>query len=127
MSKSHIQKIAEAKDTGEMFDNPEEFGLPTFDEFAKNRDKYMGTDEDRLLEVERGSQTMRRQVSRHVYEIEGYRCRSLEEVERIAKEQGIPLRELDYRPQKISAGAGKFDLIVRFVSKSQREKRNKWG
>lgn len=127
MSKSHLKKIADAKDTGEMFDNPEDFGLPTFEEFARNREKYMGREDDRLCEVERGSQTMRNRVSRHVYELEGYRCRSLEEVERIAKEQGIPLKELDYRPQVVGAGAGKFDLIVRFISKSQREKRNKWG
>ena len=126
MSKSHLQKIADAKDSGELFDNPEDFGLPTIEEFAKNKEKYLGREDDRLIEVERGSQTMRKSVSRHIYEVEGYRCKTLEEVEKIAKEQGIPLRELDYRPQVIQAGAGKFDLIVRFVSKSQREKRNKW-
>jgi hypothetical protein len=126
MSKTHLQKIAEAKDTGEIFDNPEEYGMPSFDEFCRNREKYMGREDDRLIEVDRGSQTMRRNVSRHVYEIEGYRCKSLEEVERIAANQGIPLRELDYRPQVLQAGAGKFDLVVRFVSKSERERRNKW-
>lgn len=127
MSKSHLQKIAEAKDTGEIFDRPEDFGMPTFDEFSKNREKYMGRDDDRLMEVERGSQSMRRNVSRHIYEIEGYRCRSLEEVERIAKEMGINLRELDYRPQVQQASAGKVDLLVRFVSKATREKRKNWG
>lgn len=126
MSKSHLQKIAEAKDTGEIFDNPEDFGMPSFDEFCKNREKYMGREDDRLNEVERGSQTMRSNVARHVYELEGYRCKSLEEVERVAREMGINLRELDYRPQVQQAGAGKFDLLVRFVSKSTRQKRNNW-
>ena len=126
MSKSQLQKISEAKDTGEIFDNPEEFGMPSFEEFSRNREKYMGRDDDRLIEVDRGSQEMKRSVKRHIYEIEGYRCRSLEEVERIAKEQGIPLRELDYRPEVTQAGAGKFDVIVRFVSKSKREKRTAW-
>lgn len=126
MSKSHLQKIAEAKDTGEIFDNPTDYGMPTFEEFAQNREKYMGNEDDRLREVDRGSQSMKN-VKRHIYEIEGYRCKSLEEVERIAASQGINLRELDYRPEVTQAGAGKFDVIVRFVSKSVRQKRNKWA
>ena len=126
MSKTHLEKIAEAQDTGEIFDDPTSFGMPTFDEFCRNREKYMGRDDDRLREVDRGSQTMKR-VKRHVYEIEGYRCKSLEEVERVALNQGIKLRELDYRPEVTQAGAGQFDLIVRFVSKSVRDKRNKWA
>ncbi len=124
--KTPLEKIQDAESTAEIFDNPEDFGMPTFDEFCRNREKYMGRDDDRLTEVERGSVTMRNSVKRHVYELEGYRCHSLEEVERVALNQGIQLRELDYRPQVVQAGAGKFDLIVKFVSKSVRENRNKW-
>jgi len=125
MSKSHLQKIAEAKDTSDLFENPHDFGMPTFEEFAANREKYMGRDDDRLTEVDRGSRSLQR-VKRHIYEIEGYRCKSIEEVERVALNMGIKLQELDYRPEVTQAGAGQFDVIVRFVSKSTRDKRNKW-
>jgi hypothetical protein len=102
-------------------------GFPSFDEFCANAEKYMGRDDDRLAEVDRGhTGKVRQVVSRQTYEIEGYKCKTLEEVERIAKERGIPLRELDYRPQLIPMGAGKADVLVRFISKAKRETRGEW-
>jgi exo-beta-1,3-glucanase (GH17 family) len=86
----------------------------------------MGRDDDILASADKGS-TILKDVRRHVYEIEGYRCNSLEEVERIAAQQGIALRELDYRPEMIQAGAGRYDIIVRFVSKNTRDKRDQWN
>ncbi len=107
--------------------NPEAFGFPSFDSWQKNRDKWQGREDEILATADKGSELLNRTVSRHIYELEGYRCKNLEEVERIAQSQGIDLRKLDYRPQLVQAGAGKFDVIVRFVSKETREKRNKWA
>ena len=111
----------------ELTTNPNKFGMPTFDEYVRNRDKYIGSEEETLASADRGSTALNRTVKRHVYEVEGYRCKSLEEVERIARSQGIDLRKLDYRPQLVQAGAGKYDVIVRFVSKDDREKREAWA
>lgn len=127
MSKNPLQKIAEASDVSELFDNPEAFGMPSFEQFAKNPEKYMGRDDDKLALADAGSRALERHVQKQIYEIEGYRCKSLEEVERIARSQGIPLRELDYRPQVVPTGAGKCDLLVKFISKADREKRKLWG
>lgn len=102
-------------------------GFPTFDEFRKNPEKYMGREDASLAEVERGSTNLNRTVSKHIYEIEGYKCRSLEEVEKVAKSMGINLKELDYRPQVQPNTSGKFDIKVKFVSKTEREKRKLWG
>ncbi len=99
-------------------------GVPTFEEFCRNRDKYLAPVDDFDL-VDKGSRTMKN-VKRHVYEIEGYRAKSLEEVEKIASSQGIPIRELDYRPQIIPQGAGKCDIVVRFLPKHVRDKREAW-
>ena len=122
-------KLAKLKelDAQYLFDNPQEFGLPTFDQFRRNPEKYMGRDDDRLAEVSRGGEHIRGIVQRHVYEIEGYRCKTLEEVERIAANQGIPLRELDYRPEVVPNTAGKCDILVRFVNKNTRAKRKDWA
>lgn len=120
------QRLADVQDVSKVFDDPTYYGLPTFEEFSKNSEKYIGRDDDALSQVDAGSKQLDRHVQRHVYEIEGYRCKSLEEVERIATAQGIPLRELDYRPQVQPTGAGKCDILVRFVSRSQRDERAKW-
>ncbi len=102
-------------------------GFPSFEEFSRNVEKYMGRDDDRLAEVDAGhGNALSKVVKKQTYEIEGYKCKTLEEVERIAKEKGIPLRELDYRPQLIPLGAGKADVLVRFVSKTKRQSRGDW-
>ena len=123
-----MSKLAKLKelDAQYLFDNPQEFGLPTFDEFRRNPEKYIGRDDERLEAVDRGGEHIRSVVQRHIYEIEGYRCKTLEEVERIASSQGIPLRELDYRPEVVPSSAGKCDLLVRFVNKNTRARRDAW-
>ena len=102
-------------------------GFPTFDEYRKNPEKYTGRADASLAEVDRGSTNLNRLVRKHIYEIEGYKCNSLEEVEKVAASIGIDLRELDYRPQVQPNTSGKFDIKVTFVSKNDREKRKLWG
>jgi hypothetical protein len=99
----------------------------TFEEYKRQRERFIGKEDEELGLVDSGSQYLRHLVRRHIYEIEGYRCRSLEEVERVARSQGIPLRELDYRPHIVPLGAGKCDILVRFVPKHVVDKRSAWG
>lgn len=97
----------------------------TFEEFKRRRESYLGlSDSEDFGLIDRGSQVLKKQVKRHIYEIEGYRCNSLEEVERVAAAQGIPLRALDYRAMVQPLGAGKCDILIRFVSKTTREARD---
>jgi hypothetical protein len=103
------------------------WGAPSFEEFCRNRDQYLGTEDEDFAAVDAGSSTLKRQVKKHIYEIEGYRCKTLEEVERVARNQGIPIRDLDYRPELIPTGGGKCDIVVKFVPKHEREKRNAWS
>lgn len=99
----------------------------SINDFARNREKYLGKEDEALGWVDKGSQILGRHVQRHVYEIEGFRCKSLEEVERVAKNQGIPLKALDYKPEIIPQGGGKCDILVKFVPKHIRERRAAWG
>jgi hypothetical protein len=127
MAKSHLQRISEAKDADELFDDPTAFGLPTIEEFIKNQDKWVGRDDDGFSQVDKGGDLINKYTQRHRYEIEGYSCKTLEEVEKVARSQGINIKDLDYRPQVMPQGAGKCDLLIKFVSKSDRLKRNKWS
>lgn len=100
--------------------------IPSFEEFKQNRERFIGRDDESLSGIDRGSVALNKQTQKHIYEIEGYRCRTLEEVERVAACQGIPLRELDYRPCAIPTGAGKCDILVRFLPKQARARRDAW-
>ena len=104
----------------------EEIQLPTFEEYKRNRDRYLGRADDILSSADAGSKLVKT-VQRHIYEIEGYRCKSLEEVERVAASQGIPLAQLDYRPCIVPQSGHKCDILVKFVPKHTREKRQSWG
>lgn len=107
----------------DIYENPTDFGLPTFEDFKKNKEKLVGREDDALSSVSRGGEISNRFTQKHVYEIEGYRCKSLEEVERVAKEQGVPLRSLDFRAMLIPQGAGKGNLLIKFMSKEEINKR----
>ncbi|NDD54407.1 hypothetical protein EBZ39_11125 [bacterium] len=110
----------------DIMQDPTKFGMPTFDEFAKNPETLLGREDERLTEVERGSVILGKTVKRYIYEIEGYRCKTLQEVERVALSMGINLKELDYQPQMETNTSGKFDIKVKFVSKAERAKRQNW-
>lgn len=126
MDKNHVEKLATAT-ADDIYENPESFGLPKFEDFAKNPEKYLGRDDEKLGEVDRGSEMLNRHVKRHVYEFEGYRCKSLEEVERVAGNQGLKLRELEYTSEVVPLSGGWCDIKVNFMSKSNFEKRKKWA
>lgn len=114
------------KDEFDLVEMAESCGFPSFDEYCKNVEKYTGRADAALAEVDRGSTQLNRTVQKHIYEIEGFKCKTLEEVERVAESMGIKLRELDYRPQVQTNTSGGVDIKVNFVSKAERDKRNKW-
>lgn len=124
---NYADRLGAVKDVSEVFDNPNYFGLPTLEEYAKNQDQFLGREDEALGQADAGSRNLEKHVKRHVYEIEGYRCKSLEEVEKVARSQGIALSSLDYQPQVMPLGGGKCDLLVKFVSKVERDKRTQWG
>lgn len=101
-------------------------GFPSFDEFCKNPEKWTGRPDELLASADKGSEHLKGYVQRHIYEIEGHRTTKLEDVERIANDYGIPLRSLDYRPTIIPQAGRKCDILVKFVSRVERDKRNSW-
>lgn len=114
-------------DIADIAANPNKYGAPTFEQFKSNRDKYLGRDDDTFNAIDKGSSNLAGSVRKHEYEIEGYRCKSLEEIERVASEQlGINIKQLDYRPELIPQGGGKCNVLIKFISKGDREKRDQW-
>lgn len=110
MGSNNLSKIS----AEELMADPKKYGFPTFDEFAKNPDKYRRSVDEVLAAASNGSLTIRNFVRRHIYEIAGYRAHSLEEVESIAKNEGLEIQNLEMQPQVIPIGAGKCDILVRF-------------
>lgn len=111
-------------DIEELIENPSAYGMPTFDEFVRNKKKYMGGPEDMLEAVDRGDPILK---ARHKYFVENYRVDSLEQAERIARDMGFDLYEnfvLD--PQITHDESGRLITEVRFREKKALERRASW-
>lgn len=101
--------------------DPAKFGAPSFDDFKKNREKYKGRDDDQLASADKGSTALNRHVRKHYYELNGHRTTKIEELERIARNEGYTLKELVFKPELIPLGEGeKCDIVIRFESKVRR-------
>lgn len=111
-------------DISDLVERPHDYGFFTFEEFVKNRDKIVGPgpEQEALACVEKGGTLFNRYTKRHVYEVGGYRCKTLEEVERVARAQGIPINH--FKATIIDQGCGKGDILVKFMSRSEIESRN---
>lgn len=72
--------------------NPEKYGMPTFDEFRKNKERYLGRYDDEIASIDRGDPVLGA-TQRYFIETDAgtVRLESLEQAERIAKEMGMSL------------------------------------
>ncbi len=112
--------------TNQILDDPRSVGLPTFDEFVKNPEILLGKEDEILQRVDVGTQNDRGNTKKITYEIYGYQCKTLHEVERVARNMGINLREIEYIPVKERGSAGKYEFKVIFMSKQDYDKRKAW-
>lgn len=112
-----------AVENDDIFENPKKYGCPTFEEYKRNREKYLGH-YDMLGYIDKGSANLAKYVQKHKYEIEGYRFDKLEQVEAFAKDWNIPLQ--DFTAECIPQGGGKCDILVKFISSHERRRRDSW-
>ena len=99
--------------------NPAAFGLPTFHEFAKDPDAYSDSKNDRLGRVDRSSVIFKNLIEKQVYKIAGFEVKTLEEVDRIAREENIDLLQCKLVPEVAPTVAGKCNVVLEFKPKSQ--------
>lgn len=127
MSREQYPELELPEDSEDLLSDPSKFGFPTFEEFARDPERYLGREDEVLALADEGCSILRKSnlVRKHVYEIEGFKCKSLEEVQKVAKSQGIPLTELDYSPVIIPRGAGQCDVLVKFIPKAELNRRSK--
>jgi len=106
----------------DLLDNPTKYGAPTFEEFKRYPDRYRKRDDDALSSADVGSSNLAHLVKKQFYFLKtasgrSIKCKTLEQVEHVAKQEGINLRLLEMRPELRQAGEGKFDVHVHFVTK----------
>lgn len=107
----------------DILSSPEEYGMPTFQEFCRRRGHYIRSDEHAFNIADRGSELLKNSISKYKYEIEGYQCDSLEQVERTAKLMGFQIKDLTVVPELIPDVGHKATMLIKFMSKKTYDKK----
>lgn len=119
-----LEKLATAE-FNDIWDNPSDYGMPSFDECVKKPELLLGREDEVLAQADKGSVILK-EVTKHKYYMEGYECQSLHEVERIARNMGYNLRDLDYVSELKWGSNGKYINEVRYFHKDNLKKRKDW-
>lgn len=112
--------------------DPNRFGFPTLEQYSKNpqmyRDRFMGKDSDVFDIISNGStlKGIRKATNSVKYKILQYETRSLEEVERIALENGMHPRDLTFIAEIRNTGGQRGEQIIRVLTKEEYERRKSW-
>lgn len=115
-------ELWESATTQDIMEQPEKFGAPTLEQFRKKRDFYQKNHNSVFGRIDTGGKITNRFTKKQKFEIDGYRCNTLEEVERVARDMGLNLDAIakEYKAEFIPLGGGQADVLVRFMSPEYR-------
>lgn len=106
-------------DLAEILESPTKFGLPTFDEFARNPEKYREAADELFKSADHGSDNIRKMVTKHIYFVEGIECKTLEMAERVIKEEGLKMSDMEMYPTIVPDVGLKCQIKVEFKRKKR--------
>lgn len=118
--------VQTADSIDDFMENPTKFGMPTFEEFVRNKEKYLGRYDEELEGIERGDHNLQ---CKQRYFMHGVELDSLEQAERIAREEGLSIhRDYVVKPQVRHAPDLRrgYYLEVTFMPKAEAERRARW-
>ena len=107
----------------DLMENPEMFGLPTFEQFAANRDYYIKSwkmhDEATFESADEGSVAFKKNTKEHVYHYGVYNSKKLYDIVKIVKNSGVNFKDLGYAVQEERTTAGKSIFHIKFYEKGK--------
>jgi len=110
-----VKELSLAK-VEDLSENPTKYGLPTFEQFAANPDKYrnVASADELLAQIDKGSLMLGRMVVGHEYWVGYYHVTSLEKAERLLREMGTTISKETFTAELKDIGAGKCKIVVKF-------------
>lgn len=117
----------------DLIEDPKAYGLPTFQEFQKDRDRWLGKKDDIMSVLDQGPTSFRKDLKRIKYRVQGLEMKGLEEVETMLGDFGYSTEEVADALYAASSGkipsqapklkikmdmipniAGTYDIVVDF-------------
>lgn len=117
-----------ANSIDDLLSDPHRYGFCTFEEFRRNKEKWLGRADDEISSVDAGDRNLQ---CRNVYYLESdagrYRVDSLEQAERIALDMGLNLfHDFLIKPQVREDISARNYIEVTFLAKQLIAKRANW-
>jgi len=105
----------------DIIDNPTRYGMPTFDEFCKNRDHYLKNwklnDEAVFDSADLGSVLNKKRTKEHWYYYGMHKSKKLYDCVKAIQDDGISFDDVTYIVAKEETTAGKFIFHIKFFPK----------
>lgn len=104
--------------------DPTAYGVPTLQEFSRNRAKFFGHEDDDLISLFEGPVQYRKDLNKIKYQVYGCDIPSLEKVEAMMHDHGYTKADLDLKSRNpklkrtmnmVPQGGGKYDVVVNFL------------
>lgn len=103
----------------DIFNNPKEYGAPTFAEFKRNPDKYRKSKEHLFAQGDAGSKILGKVIQKHIYYMDGVKCNNVEHAQRVMQDMGIDPDSLEMRIGLENIGGHKAIAHVHYRPKRQ--------
>ena len=111
--------------------NPHAFGMPTFDEFCKNRDHYLKNwklNDDAVFEsADSGSISLKRETKEHWYYWGMHKSKNLYDIVRMVKDEGFTPDDVTFDVFTERGTAGKYIFHVKYSLKRTAHGRQEGG
>lgn len=101
--------------------NPNDYGVPTFEQFKMSREKYLGRSDDAMVSITDGPKAFRKDLKKIKFKVHGMDIETHEAVEKILGDHGYGLADLDLENRNsrlkktvnmVPLGGGKFDVVI---------------
>ncbi len=105
--------------------DPSKYGAPTFEQFAKNREKYQAvlSEQEQLAIIDNGGQNLKRYTKRRVFKVLGQEFSKLEHAESFCRDHGIPIKDWKVVAHNMGGQFGQETVII--MPPDEFERRNK--
>lgn len=100
--------------------NPQSIGAPTFEDFKRNYHSYMGREDDLFMKVDKGSELLKSRIKKYKFEVFNYKCKTLTEAEKVIKDYGFKISDMDMVPELIPQNSFDCDMLVKFVPRNHK-------
>lgn len=107
----------------DLIKDPKKYGFCTFEEYRKDKKRWQFNAEQ-IFEIVQGAGTNHKKSLKKLrFEVNGHRAETLEQVQRIAREEGLDMRTLDIWPEIIDLGGQWCDILVKFMPREEVQRR----